>query len=166
MKTRGLIRKVVTVSLYSMKKAKSIVLFVLALSFTAIVFLITIITYGFMTSDCRVDDNFSSFLAQTLNEEISPQQFSLLCESNNVQEALLFRCQYGICLSYELRRGTCFCIQATGQLLRFPDAAKMKRILNPQEEIVLYDRSNRDIGRSEAIHRWRYDHVNNLMRSQ
>ena len=148
-----------------MKKAKSIVLFVLALSVAAIVFLITMV-YGFMTSDLRVDDNFSNFLVQTLNEEISPQQFNLLCESNNVQEALLFRCQYGICLSYELRRGTCFGIQATGQLLRFPDAAKMKGILNPQEEIVLYDRSNRERGRPEAIHRWRYDHVNNLMRSQ
>lgn len=148
-----------------MKKAKSIVLFVLVLSFTAIVFLITI-TYGFMTSDFRVDENLNSFFAQTFNGEISPQQFDLLCESNNVQKAMLFRCQYGICLSYELRRGACFGIQATGQLLRFPNAAKMKRILNPQEEIVLYDRSNRDRGRPEAIHCWRYDHVTNSMRSQ
>ena len=44
-----------------MKKAKSIVLFVLALSVAAIVFLITMV-YGFMTSDLRVDDNFSNFL--------------------------------------------------------------------------------------------------------
>ena len=137
-----------------MKKAKSIVLFVLALSVAAIVFLITMV-YGFMTSDLRVDDNFSNFLVQTLSEEISPQQFDLLCESNNVQKAMLFRCQYGICLSYELRRGACFGIQATGQLLRFPNAAKMKRILNPQEEIVLYDRSNRDRGSPESIHCWR-----------
>ena len=57
-----------------MKKAKSIVLFVLVLSFTAIVFLITI-TYGFMTSDFRVDENLNSFFAQTFNGEISPQQF-------------------------------------------------------------------------------------------
>ena len=142
-----------------MKKARSIVLFMLALSFAAIGCLITMI-YGFMTSDFRVDDNFNSFLKQTLSEEILPQQFNLLCESNNVQKALLFRCQYGICLSYELRRGSCFCIQATGQLLRFPDVAKMKHILNPQEEIVLYDISNRNKSRPEAIHLWRYDYVN------
>ena len=139
-----------------MAKMKSKVLFAMALLLAIVVFCLIVLGSFMMCNHNDVNAKLDSLFRQSFHGEVSPRLFSILCESNDVHRALVFRSKNGYVLSYEMLGGSCFCIQAGGQLLRFPDPRTRDRILSPQEEIILYDRTDRSQNLPEAILGWRH----------
>lgn len=136
-------------------------MFTMALSLAIIVFCLIMRGSFMMCNRNDVNAKLDKLFRQSFHGEIQPRMFNLLCESNDVYRALVFRSKNGYVLSYEMLGGSCFCIQAGGQLLRFPDARIRDRILSPQGAIILYDRADRSKGHSEAILGWRHVDIGN-----
>ena len=104
--------------------------------------------------------NIRDFLYSSLSDNLTSDDFVTRCISNNVSSAAIFLTDdYGICLCYDID-AQFYCIQHTGQVMRFQNIDSARSALHPKCEKVLYNRDKSLPQSPDELSLWVHSKVN------
>ena len=94
----------------------------------------------FLNGEKEVDRKAFLFLRSTFYETLTVDDFVKSCISNNVKKVVFVETHsYGKCLCCDIGEKY-YCVQQTGQVMRFGDAYSAMRSLMPTSEKTLFDK--------------------------